>query len=547
VNSKVENNYSGQDLRDMWVTAIAWLEKSAADIDALNVFPVPDGDCGTNMLMTMQAMIEEAFRAPDRSTTAVAQAGAYGALMGARGNSGVILSQIWQGFSKVLEGKELFTPGDFAQALSTGATLANKALANPVEGTIITVAREAAEAATKAAEQENDLISMLDSTVMAAREAVANTPNLLPVLEQAGVVDAGGQGLYVLLDGMLRHLKGEKEELEYRRPQVIAPNLPTTTAATLPRLSAIPEEPYGYCTSFVIKGEKLNVGKIKSKLEDKGKCLVLAGDEQLVKLHIHTFNPGSILRFATSLGTLHEINIQNMDDQYQQFLESTRAKAPPSEIATIAIASGRGLLDVFQSLGAAKIVPGGQTMNPSVEEILRAVESVHQDKVIILPNNKNIIPAAEQVIPLTKKQVAIIPTRTIPQGIASLLSFNYETEFEDNIVMMEEAISGIETVEITQAVRSTQIGDLKIKKGEVIGFVDDELASVGEDASQVLVSILDRLEMASKEVLTIYYGSDVKEPELEELTQQIEEHHPQLQVEVVNGGQPYYHYIVSIE
>jgi hypothetical protein len=541
----MENYYSGQELREMFTTATGWLKKSASDIDALNVFPVPDGDCGTNMLLTMNAMMEEAYRAPDRSATAVAQAAAFGALMGARGNSGVILSQIWRGLSKAFDEKELFTPKDFAQALLNGASLASKALANPVEGTIITVAREAAMAAMATAEQEDNFVPILESSVAAARDAVANTPNLLPVLKQAGVVDAGGQGLYILLDGMLRYLKGEREEMEYRRPQVIAPNI--AGATNLPNLSAIPEEPYGYCTSFVIKGENLDMEKLRKKLENKGKCLVIAGDERLIKIHIHTFKPGSILRLGTTLGTVHEIEINNMDDQYQQFLEATRAKAPQSEIATIVVASGTGLMDVFQSLGTASIVPGGQTMNPSVEEILKAVESVPQAKVIILPNNKNIVPAAEQVASLTKKQVAVIPTRTIPQGIAALLSFNYEVGFEDNVVMMEEAFSAIKTVEITQAVRSTQIGDLKIKKGQVIGFVDDELTSVGEDASQVLFSSLEGVEMTSKEILTIYYGSDINDASASELSQQISQRYPHLQVEVVNGGQPYYHYIVSIE
>ncbi|MDY6787458.1 MAG: DAK2 domain-containing protein [candidate division WOR-3 bacterium] len=537
--------YSGQDLREMSVTATAWLKKSASDINALNVFPVPDGDCGTNMLLTMNAMIEEAYRAPDRSASAVASAAAFGALMGARGNSGVILSQVWQGFSKTLEEKESFAPKDFAQALLNGANLANKALANPVEGTIITVVREAARAAMETAEIEDNLVSILESSVAAAQDAVANTPNLLPVLKQAGVVDAGGQGLYVLLDGMLMYLRGEKEDMEYRHPQVIAPDI--EGAANLPRLSAIPEDPYGYCTSFVIKGKNLDVEKLQKELENKGKSLIIAGDEQFIKLHIHTFDPGEVLRLGTTLGTIHEIEINNMDDQYQQFLKETPAESPQPEIATVVVASGKGLMNVFRSLGAISIIPGGQTMNPSVEEILKAVESVSQSQVIILPNNKNIIPAAEQAAQFSKKKLAVIPTRTIPQGIAAILSFNYEVGFEENVAMMEESFPAVKTLEITQAIRSTQIGDMKIKEGQMIGFVNDEVISVGDDADQLLLKMLSGEEMSSKEILTLYYGSDVKEAESNELSRQIRQHYPHLQIEVVNGEQPYYHYIVSVE
>ena len=322
-------SWSGQELREMFTAATTWLEKSAPDINALNVFPIPDGDCGTNMLLTMRSTIEEACRAPDHNASAVAQAMAHGALMGARGNSGVILSQIFLGLARGLEGKKSFNGNDFADALAKGATIAYKALTHPVEGTMLTVAREASNAAQSASTQRNGLIPVMEAAVKAARESVANTPVLLPVLREAGVVDAGGQGLYVLLEGVLHYLRGEVEEMQYRRPQVVPSNIPLVSR--LPQLTATEkEEPYGYCTEFVIEGhKKLNPDRIIKRLDNEGQCLIVVGDEHLVHIHIHTFDPGKIIRYATSLGVLHEIKIQNMDDQHREFAERTKAQAPP--------------------------------------------------------------------------------------------------------------------------------------------------------------------------------------------------------------------------
>jgi len=536
---------SGQELRGMFTTATSWLEKSASDIDALNVFPVPDGDCGTNMLLTMRSAMEEAYRASDRNASAVAQAMARGALMGARGNSGVILSQIFRGLAQGLEGRKAFSGKEFAAALAEGSFLAYKALTRPVEGTILTVAREASFAAQLACAQSEDLPSIMEATVKAARDSVANTPALLPVLRQAGVVDAGGQGLYVVLEGALKYLRGEVEDVQYRRPQVVPSSMPLVSR--IPMVT-VREEPYGYCTEFALKGhKKLNPDRIKKRLDNKGQCLIVVGDESLVHIHIHTFNPGKIIHYATSLGTVHQIKVQNMDDQHKDYVEMAKAQAPPADIATVAVVSGEGLTQVFRSLGVTAIVPGGQTMNPSTRELLQAVESVPQDKVIILPNNKNIILTARQVPGLTSKKVEVVPTETIPQGVTALLSFNYDADLETNVSLMGEASSAVKTVEVARAVRSTKIGDLKIKRRQAIGFIDGELTSVGDSPEEVLWEVLLSLDTEGSEVITIYYGKNTKRSKAEEIVDRVRQQYPQLEVELIYGGQPHYHYIASVE
>ncbi len=543
---KQVDTINGQDLREMFVAATTWLEKSASEIDALNVFPVPDGDCGTNMLLTMRSCIEEAYRAPDRSASAVVQAMANGALMGARGNSGVILSQIWRGLAQGLAGKESFTGSDLADALLQASMMAYKGLSNPVEGTILTVVREASSAAqAQAASGSDDLISVMEATVSAANESVANTPSLLPVLREAGVVDAGGQGLYTILEGALRYLRGEVEQMQFRKPQIIVSNIPL--AARSPQMLAADEVPFGYCTEFLLKGEKFDPDKIRTRLEKKGQSLIVVGDESTVRVHIHTLDPGNIIHYAASLGTMHQVSIRNMDEQHQDFLEMQKERMPAVGMAIIAVVAGDGLTDVFTSLGVTAIVPGGQTMNPSTKDLLQAIESVASDKVIILPNNKNIVLTAEQVQSLTVKSIEVVPTATIPQGVAALLAFDYEADFETNAQIMNKAKSAAKTIEITRAVRSTQLAGLSIKKNQTIGLLDGDLLAAGNDTTEVLNKMLAELNLNEAEVITIYYGADTKLTEAEQVSVSIREQHPQLQVEVVRGGQPHYNYIISIE
>ena len=534
----------GQTLRDIFSAATTWLEKNVSDIDALNVFPVPDGDTGTNMLLTMRSTIEEAYRAPDRSASGMAQAMAKGALMGARGNSGVILSQIFRGLAEGLDEKETFTGRDFAEAFLQASRTAYQGLNNPVEGTILTVIRESAEAGEEfVSENGDDLVPVLEAIVKAANASLANTPNLLPVLKDAGVVDAGGQGLYTLLEGALRYLRGESEQMQFKKPQIITSS--ATSPARIPTLSP-KEVPFGYCTEFLVKGEGIDPDRLRERLKKKGESLIVVGDKSNARVHIHSLDPGSVLHFATSLGTVHQVSIRNMDEQHEDYLEMQKQRLPASDIAIVAVAPGEGISDVFKSLGSF-VIPGGQTMNPSTKDLLQAVEAVVPDKVLILPNNKNIVMTANQVQSLTKKTIKVVPTKTVPQGVGALLAFDFEADFETNARVMEKARSSVRTIELTRAIRSTKIGDMKIKKHQSIGLLDTDLIAVGDTPLLVLNQVLEKIDMQEAEVVTIYYGQDVNQAEAEKISSHIKEKFPSLQTEVVRGGQPHYEYIISIE
>jgi len=537
----------GQEFRDMFAAGSSWLEKTVPDINAINVFPVPDGDTGTNMFLTMRSVMEEADRVSDHSVSAVAKAMAQGALMGARGNSGVILSQFFRGLAKGLDEKESITGRDLAVALGEASRAAYKGLSQPVEGTMLTVLKDASRAAEEAARTDpENLTKVAEAAVNEAKDSVARTPLLLDVLREAGVVDAGGQGIYVLLEGALRYLEGNAEEMRYRRPQMVAAGLPV--GAKVAPLTTETEEPYGYCTNFLLQGPKLDADKIRKKLENKGKSVVVVGDESTIRVHIHTYDPGEIIRYATSLGTLHQLQIQNMDDQHVGFVEMQKDRLPSLDISVVAVAIGTGMKEVFRSLGAAAIVSGGQTMNPSVQELLQAVESVPSQKVILLPNNKNIVLAASQVHSLTAKELAVIPTKTMPQGIAALIAFNYEGGMEENVQAMNGAITVVKTVEITEAARNTQLHGLKIKKGQLIAIVDDEnLVSAGNNLDEVLFEALDKAGIGSAEVVTVYYGTAVEAPQAEQVVNEIRLKYADKQVEMVSGGQPNYPYVVSLE
>ena len=536
---------AGQDLRDMFSAGTSWLEKSSADIDALNVFPVPDGDTGTNMMLTMRSTMEEAYRAPDHSASGVAHAMAKGALMGARGNSGVILSQIWRGLAQGLDDKESFDASGLAVALQQSVATAYKAVSNPVEGTMLTVIKDAANAAESRIEEgDEDIISVLEATVNAAGESVAKTPTLLKVLKDAGVVDAGGQGLYTILEGALRYLKGETEAMRLRKPQIIVSEIHATTSVPI---GPVEEVPYGYCTEFLLKGDKLEPEILRKRLEKKGESLIVVGDDSAVRIHIHTLTPGHIIDLATKLGTVHQVRIRNMDEQHQDFLEMQKERLPTTDTAVIVVVSGDGLTDVFGSLGAAAVVPGGQTMNPSTKDILQAVESAPSEQVIILPNNKNIILTANQVQNLTQKKVLVVPTKSVPQGVVALLAFDYEADFNTNARIMENALSSVKTIEVTRSVRATKINGLKLRRRQPIALLDDELIAAGETDIEVIDKVLSDIELEQAEVITIYYGSDAEASEAEEISTYIIETHPHLQVEVIRGGQPHYNYIVSIE
>jgi len=535
----------GKILRKMFALGTTWLEKCVPEINAINVFPVPDGDTGTNMLLTMHSAMQEAKQNTDSDASSVAKSMAYGALMGARGNSGVILSQFLRGLAKGLEDKKSFNSQDFAKALAEASQAAYEGIMHPVEGTILTVLKDAANAADIAAKTDSEnLLSVVETATEAARDSVARTPDLLPVLREAGVVDAGGQGLYVLLDGARHFLKGEADKMKGRKPQLVSANLPLASKMAP---TAEVEVPYGYCLEFLLEGQKLNVSKIKKKLKKKGQSLIVAGNCSMVRIHIHSFKPGEILDYATHLGTLHQVKVNNMDDQYAEFIKIQKERMPRVDIAIVTVAAGDGFFEVFNSLGATIIVPGGQTMNPSVRELLKAVEAAPSDNIILLPNNKNIIHTASQVESLTSKRVKVIPTRTIPQGIAASLAFSYDLDLEENTRAMEEAMTAVKTIGVTKAVRKTRMNGQEIKKGQPIAILSDEdLIAGGNNMVDVIFQALTKANIENTEMVTIYYATETQAIEAEDIAQKIrEEYH--LEVEVVQGRQPHYDYIISLE
>lgn len=541
----VQNTMSGYEMRDMLAAAAAWLEKSSSDIDALNVFPVPDGDCGTNMLLTLRSAVEESAKVTADNAGAISAAISKGALMGARGNSGVISSQIWRGVASVFKDKETVTAFDWADAWTQAVDTAYKGLSNPVEGTILTVLKDVAASSRASASGDESIPKLIENAMSAASESVAKTPSLLPALRDAGVVDAGGQGLFTILEGMLHYLRGETEQMQFKKSRVIASSSPVGTRTI--QLSPADEEPFGYCTEFLLKGENLDTEKIRARLKRKGASLIVVGDDTTVRVHIHAVAPGRVINFATKLGTVHKVSIRNMDEQYEDFLALQKDRQPTMDIAIVAIVAGDGFADVFSSLGAAAIVPGGQTMNPSTKDIFQAVERVGSNKVVILPNNKNIVPSAEQVKHLTGKTISVIATETLPQGVAALLAFDYEADFSTNVQRMTDASTHARTIEITHAVRDTKINGLVIKKNQAIGLLDGCLAAVNETSNKVLSDLLEKSDLSKVEVMTLYYGGDASEETADSLAADLMAKYPAIQVEVVSGGQPHYDYVVSLE
>jgi len=528
---------NGQGLKRMLEVGTAWLERNVDAINTLNVFPVPDGDTGTNMFLTMQAAMKEIAASPEHSVSSIAHKVAYGSLMGARGNSGVILSQFFRGIDKALEGKMSFTAADLAAAMAEGSATAYKGVLKPVEGTILTVARDAATAAQSAAATNKDLRYLLERIVEAARVSVAHTPELLPVLKSAGVVDAGGQGLYVILEGMLHYLHGETVE--------------EATAALAEAVDLHPHEGgYGYDTQFILQGRDLNVEAIRAHIASLGDSTLVVGDRSLIKVHVHSPTPGVVLDYGISMGSVSKVIIENLQEQYQEFMIQQPAVSGIEEItdiATVVVAAGKGLTEIFRTLGVSAIVPGGQTMNPSTEEMLQVVNQLTKDQVIILPNNKNIIMVAQQVQQVSDKQVLVVPTRTIPQGISALLAFKYDADLETNAAAMEAAIDLVETAEVTQAVRSVDINGLAIEEGQIIGLLNGQLVTAGTDKEAIAHDLLARMDAVECEIITVYYGNAVDRPQAEGLATSIQERYPDQEVELLEGGQPHYCYIISAE
>jgi uncharacterized protein len=567
----------GAEFRDLLNAGLDWLDAHHDIVNALNVFPVPDGDTGTNMLLTMKSALHEITAANANTVGEVTRAAAHGALMGARGNSGVILSQILRGVARSLDDQPIITAQRFAAALSEGSRIAYKGVNRPVEGTILTVVREAAAAAESAAQNNADLRFVMAETVRAADESVANTPKLLPVLAQANKVDSGGKGLFFILEGMYRALQGETTQAlssTAARPEALAvapgPVRPSKGRRELPSLV------HGFDVQFLVEGKSLDVDTIRTQITAMGDCPLVEGDQSLVKVHVHVPNPGVPLAYAVGLGFVTDVVVENMDDMHipemrpgydpvpPRFETSTTTTAaaavPDADTAdigalaaidgpgVIAVAPGRGLADVFRSLGAHVIVSGGQTMNPSTQDLYQAIAKLPTDQVIILPNNGNIVMTAQQAQALaTSKSVAVVPSKSVPQGISALLALNPHADLARNVHAMTAALGSVQTGEVTIAVQDARFDGIEVHSGDVIGLLNDELTAKGPNSSAVVRTLLEQMDAANREIVTLYYGQPVTAQEADALLAELSGLFPDQEIEIVSGGQPFYHYIISAE
>jgi DAK2 domain fusion protein YloV len=545
--------FDGQDLKKAMLAGAASLEEHREIINALNVFPVPDGDTGSNLYATVQAAFRDVINSEDTSAGVISAKLAHGALLGARGNSGVIFSQILRGLAQGLDKKQTFSSLDLAFALDEAQRLAYRAVIKPVEGTILTVVRETAEAAMASAKRGDDLVMMMQESIVAARQSVARTPDLLPTLKQAGVVDAGGQGFCTILEGVWRYVRGESGQVT--TSSFLASSTDAVLDSAMKKGRVKIEEEFGYEVVFLLQGEKLDVEGIRQSIIDMGGVsTVVAGDEKMLKVHTHTEWPGKILDYGVSIGSLLDINIENLQEQSLTYAAESEAEHAveqiqpvTQQIATVAVVAGPGFERVFRSIGVTAIVPGGQTMNPSTEELLAAVNAVDARQVILLPNNSNVILSARQVSGLSDKEVFVVPTESMPQGIAALLGFNFEADFEANCESMSEAVTHIQTAEITTAIRTVNIGGVRVREGDLIGLVNGNLVIAGQDMDYVIRETLQRMNIDRYEIVTLYFGEGVTEQQAEDTARSIKEKYSHLEIEVVDGGQPHYAYIISAE
>ena len=538
----------------MLLCANAALEENKQRINELNVFPVPDGDTGTNMSLTMNSAAIELGRKQTDTVGAVADCAASALLRGARGNSGVILSLLFRGIAKSLKGRENANAAEFAAAVSAGVDAAYKAVMKPAEGTILTVSRLGAQAAVEFAKESPDFEAMLEALLAAAREALADTQNINPVLRRAGVVDAGGEGFVLVMDAMLGYLQGRTAA-------------PVTAAA--PAAAAAPKEgadfsefdtgeiTFGYCTEFIVARENSKSPELlRSFLNNLGDCVVVVDDDEIIKVHVHTNVPGEVLTEALTYGPLQTVKIENMRNQHTALSGSDAPAAPEAEPAVaapekqfgvVAVSAGEGMANLFRELGVDRVVTGGQTMNPSTEDILTEVNKTPAEIVFVLPNNKNIIMAAQQCIPLSDKKVIVIPTKTVPQGITAMLSFDPASAEDVIEAEMSAAIESVHTAQVTYAARDSDFDGHDIHKGEYLALMDGALLGSNADLDKVLLTIADAATDLDPEIVSIYYGEDVKADAAQHAAELVGGRLPMSDVNVVDGGQPVYYYMISFE
>jgi len=537
----------GMMLKDMFLSGAALLAKNRESIDALNVFPVPDGDTGTNMTQTMATAVKELASRTFPTVSDVASTVAKGALKGARGNSGVILSQILRGIARALEGAEEMDAQAFIRALRCGADTAYKAVMKPKEGTILTVARVIAEELER--EKTTDMLELMRKVLSVGDAILKRTPEMLPVLKQAGVVDSGGKGLMVVYAGFYAALSGEPVEQTSTDQHHQGPPLP---GEFVDDHESLDEIKFAYCTEFIVSHPKpdikdSDVARLRKRLERIGDCVLVVGDLEVVKVHVHTNEPGKALQMALELGELDSIKIDNMLEEYRERL----AKRPPEpelkEFGMVSVALGKGLTEIFRDMAVDQVVDGGQTMNPSIDELVQAIESTHAKQVFVLPNNTNIILAAQQAAELTDKTVYVIPTKSVPMGIAAAIAFMPDLSGEENAANMTEAAERVHTAAITYAVRDTTFDDRVIHEGDIMGLVDNRIVQLGTDPAVVAEEILRGMVTEDSELITIYYGEDTPAEQAEALSERLAEAYPSCDVSVYLGGQPLYYYLIAVE
>ena len=536
----------GPLLKEMFIGATKFLEKNKEMLNSLNVFPVPDGDTGTNMTLTMQSAIRALKTTGSTDIVELANMVSNGSLMGARGNSGVILSQILRGFSKALQGKDQIDTQVLADALDKGSKTAYKAVMKPIEGTILTVSRESAEHALSVCETETDIVVFLRDVINAGIRSLNHTPELLPVLKEAGVVDAGGKGFITILDGMLSAISGE--DIDYQSEDQ---DLSTETIAKRDILSPINDDiEFGYCTEFLINNNTENSEFFAKEIKDIGDSMMVVEGDGFIKVHVHTNEPGVVLDKALKVGELVDIKIDNMRYQHQNkfdALQPLKAQQELKEYGFVTVAMGEGITNIFKDLNVDHIISGGQTMNPSTEDILSAIDKINATNIIVLPNNSNIILAANQASKISDKNVIVLPTKTIPQGITSLLEFNEELDVEDNINNMTEAFSRMKTSQVTFSVRDTTLDGIDIKKGDILGINDDKLTSVGINIADVTLDLIEKTLDEDSELITIFYGNEIEEAEGKKIIDTLKDKHDDLDIELIYGGQPIYYYLIAVE
>ena len=543
-------------MKRMFIAGGKMLEVNKAQVDALNVFPVPDGDTGTNMSLTMMSAVKEINQLTSTSMAEFADKLSKGALRGARGNSGVILSQILKGFSNVIAGYEAVDARAFAKGWREGAQLAYSAVSKPKEGTILTVVRAMAEEAIDVAKRTNSIEKLMNAILAKGEETLAQTPDMLEVLKRACVVDSGGFGLITLFKGLIMGYLDQ--EVTGADEYAVTESKPQTTNSDFPDDSelfvdyeSLGQLDFGYCTEFFIINIKkrttvTDIDKLRDYLNEIGNSVICIGDLSMVKVHVHTNNPGKALSKALTLGELDKVKIENMMEQNRQLRAKYEAERKP--IGLLAVCSGDGFSAIFKDLLVDQVIEGGQTMNPSAEDIASAARKINAENIIILPNNKNIILSAEQSRTLVQRRnIFVLPTKDLPQGIAAVLNYSPDASLSENLENMTAAFSNIDAGQVTYAVRDTVIDNFVIKKGNIIGLDKGSIVTSGKSVEKVTMSLIDRMMSEDKEVVTLYYGSDVKEEDAEAFAQKVQETHPDIEVILHYGGQPLYYYVLSVE